>query len=347
MCFAHFGVYRTHTAPEETNLSAPKPAIPFLYKLYLFRPTWRLVPLVKPGPFDLAVSGTARAHTSAPRLPWVCLVVLVYWMLILSFSDVQHLGNTGLDGALGERHNQEVDSLHLSPAGDPLLLQTLENVVFLCCLWHMTQLDTLQTPLPLRSWETYFLALTASSFLVSSSWWESWTEGLHYCWFVSKKNIKQPSEYLFHKCSIHTSIGVTFPVTGWLLRRFPYLSFCSEIAKVSGRLWNRSPEFLPPFSEERIKGNVILKADMGKWNQPLHASYFPFLLGRRSTFWCRFQATLLSSDGARNHCDTPGTPPCGFQVRLATKLFLSNNNFFEFSWLNFSWYFSFLSSPFL
>lgn len=35
--------------------------------------------------------------------------------------------------------------------------------------------------------------------------------------------------------------------TGQLLRRFSYLSFCSEIAKASGRLWNRYPEFLPPF----------------------------------------------------------------------------------------------------
>lgn len=295
---------------------------------------------MKPGPFDLDVPGTPRAHTSTPRLPWVCIVVLVHWILILPFSDVQHLGNTGHDEGPGWETQPGSGFLrlwtyicHFIPWGGPTVASDPREGVFpVLPLTHDT-VGCFAEPSPSEVLGDIFSG--TYSFLIPGIFelMGKLGRGFALLLICLKRKTSSSTQNISLISAAFTRQLVSLSCnTGRLLRRFPYLSFCSEIAKASGRLWNRFPEFLPPFSEERIKSNVILKAGMGKWHQPLHASYFPFLLGHRSTFWCRFQATLLSSDGARNHCDPPGTPPCRFQVRSVTQLFLSNNYLFEFSW---------------
>lgn len=230
-----------------------EPAIAFLYKLHPFRPTWRLVPLVKPGPFDLAVPGTSRAHTSALKLPWICIVVLVHWMLILPFSDVQHSGNTGHDEGPGWETQPRSGILrlwtyicHFIPCGGPSVVSDPREGSFPVLPLSHDTMGCFAEPSASEVLETYFLALTASSFLVSLSWWERWQR---VCIIADLSQRKTSSST--QNISLISAAFICHLVSlSWddCLEDSPAFPFALKLQKPVV-LWNRSPEFLPSLKQ--------------------------------------------------------------------------------------------------
>lgn len=156
--------------------------------------------------------------------------------------------------ALGERHNQGVDSLGsepvsvtLSPVEDSVLPQTLEKAV--CCAafdtWHS---GLLCRTVSLRGPERDVLW-----HLQLPHFWYLWVDGKAgqgscITADVSQRKTSSSTQNISLIRTAFTCQLVSLSCnTGQLLRRFPYLSFCSEIVKASGWLRNRCPEFLPPF----------------------------------------------------------------------------------------------------
>lgn len=128
--------------------------------------------------------------------------------------------------------------------------------------WHSG--NALQEPLLLRSWEAYFLAIAVSSFLVSRVDGKA-VQGVWIAAHLSQKNVKRYSGCFFSSWEQHSHVNrCQFHIAGDWKIPLPFLLFCNMQTPVAEAGPGLLSFFLHYFSEERIKGDVFLKAGVGK-----------------------------------------------------------------------------------